>query len=95
MPQPPDCETPESIPLRGALLTIGGDDYPTQAEKLPNKPATVTKTARVQTRAELQQRTGTRGLGLNRPRACTKAKIKQYTDSPDLKKAFGINNQGL
>jgi hypothetical protein len=95
MPQPAECAAPDSIPLRGALLTIGRDDCPTQAEKLPNKPATVTKTARVQMRAELQQRAGTRRLGLNRPRVCTKAKIKQCIGSPDLKKASGINNQGL
>jgi hypothetical protein len=95
VPQPADYAALDSIPLRGALLTRGGDDCPTQAEKLPNKPVTVTKTACVQTRAELQQCTGTRGLGLNRMRVCTKAKIKQYTGSSDLKKASGINNQGL
>jgi predicted XRE-type DNA-binding protein len=95
MPQPPDYASLDSIPLRGALLTTGGDDCPTQAEKLPNKPATVTNTTHVQTHAELKQRMGTRGLGLNRPRVYTKAKIKQYTGSLDLKKASGINNQGL
>ena len=95
MPQLADCAAPDSIPLRGALLTIGGDECPTQAEKLPIKPATVTKTARLQTRVELQQRVGTRGLDLNRPRICIKAKIKQHTGSPDLKKASSIDNQGL
>jgi hypothetical protein len=83
------------MPLRGALLTIGGDDCPTQDEKLPIKPVTVTKTERVQTRAELQQHAGTRGLDLNRSRVCIKAKIKQHTSSLDLKKASGIDNQGL
>jgi hypothetical protein len=49
----------------------------------------------VQTRAELQQHAGTNGQDLNRPRVCIKAKIKQYTGNPDLKKASGIENQGL
>jgi hypothetical protein len=76
MPQPADCAAPNSIPLRGALLTTEGDDCPTQVEKLPNKPATVTKTARVSTRSELLQRVGTRGISLSRPWVCIKAKIK-------------------
>jgi hypothetical protein len=92
MPQPADCAALDSIPLRGALLTTGGDDCPTQAEKLPNKPATVTNTARVQTRAELLQSAGTRGLALNRPRVCIKDKIKQHIGSPVLKKASGTEN---
>jgi hypothetical protein len=47
MPYLADCAAPDSRPLRGDLLTTGGDDCPTQAEKFPIKPATVTKTARV------------------------------------------------
>jgi hypothetical protein len=46
-------------------------------------------------RAEIQQHAGTRGLNLNRPRVCINAKTKQNTGSPDLKKASGIDNQGL
>jgi hypothetical protein len=46
-------------------------------------------------RAELEQHVGTRGLNLNRPQFCIKAKTKQKTGSLDLKKAYGIDNQGL
>jgi hypothetical protein len=95
MPQLADCAAPDSIPLRGALLTIGGDDCATQAEKLPNKPATVTNTARVPMRAELLQSAGTRGLALNRPQVCIKSKIKQHIGIPVLKKASGTDNQIL
>jgi hypothetical protein len=59
MPQPADCAAPSSLPLRGSLLTTGGDDYPTQVEKLPNRPATVTNTARGQPRAGLKHHAGT------------------------------------
>jgi hypothetical protein len=60
MPQPADCAVPDSKPLRGVLFTTGRDDCPTQAEKPPNRPATVTKTARVYPRTEPRQGTGTR-----------------------------------
>jgi hypothetical protein len=95
MPYLVDCAAPDSRPLRGSLLTTGGDDCPTQAEKMPINPATVTKTTRVQTRVELLQRTGTRGLALNRPRVCIKTEIKSHTDNLVLKKASGIDNQSL
>jgi hypothetical protein len=68
---------------------------PTQAGKLPIKPATVTKTTHVQMRVELLQRTGTRMLNLSRPKVCIKTEIKKHTGNPDLKKASGIDNQGL
>jgi hypothetical protein len=83
MPYLDDCVAPDSRPLRGALLTTGGDDYPTQAEKLPIKPD------------ELLQSAGTRELALNRPRVCIKIEIKSHIDSLALKKASGIDNQSL
>jgi hypothetical protein len=85
MPQPADCAVPDSKPLRGVLFTTGGDDCPTQAEKPPNRPATVTNTARVYPRAEPRQGAGTRVLSLSRPRVClkTRKKITHNQFSPE------------
>jgi hypothetical protein len=79
MLQPADCAVPDSKPLRGVLFTTGGDDYPTQAEKPSNRPATVTNTARVYLRAEPRQGVGTRVLSLSRPRVCLKTRKKKHT----------------
>ena len=57
-PQSADCAVPGSKPLRGVLFTTGGDDCPTQAEKLPNRPAIVTNTGRGYPRAKLNQAAG-------------------------------------
>jgi hypothetical protein len=94
MPQPADCAVPDSKPLRGVLFTTGGDDCPTQAEKPPNRPATVTNTARVYPRAEPRQGAGTRVLSLSRPRVCLKTrKKKSHTANLVLKKTSGTDNQ--
>ena len=95
MPQPAGCAAPDSKPLRGALLATGGDDCPAQAEKLPNRPATVTNTARGYPRAKPLQGAGIRALSLIRPRVCPNTKKKLYTDNLVLKKAFGTDNQSL
>jgi len=94
MPQPADCVAPDSLPLRGDLLTTWGDDCPTQAEKIPNRPATITKTERGQPRAGLKQHAGTRAQNWSSPRVGIKFEKKSNTGSPDLKEASGIDNQG-
>jgi hypothetical protein len=93
MPQPADCTVPYSKPLRGVLFTTGRDDCPTQAEKPPNKPATVTKTTRVYPRAGPIQGAGTHVLSLSRPQVCLKAKKKSHTANLVLKKTSGTDNQ--
>jgi hypothetical protein len=87
-PQSADCAVPDSKPLRGVLFTTGGDDCPTQAEKLPNRTATVTKTARVYPRAEPRQGAGTRVLRLSRPQVCSKAKKKNTHSQSSPEKDF-------
>jgi hypothetical protein len=81
--------------LRGTLLTTRGDDCPTLIEKNPIKPATVTETTCVPTRADLKQHAGTHGLNLHRSCVCIKSKKKLNTGSPDLEEASVIDNQGL